>query len=97
VRANTTNQERRGVAVPGDLLDREHQVQRAGPVAAVFLGQAAGEQAGLCEQLVDVLGVFGTAIDVPRPRLHLLPREPPDDRPQFLVLRDSSKSPSDTT
>ena len=59
----------------GDLLDPDLQHQRAGAGAAVLLVEGEAEDVLLAEDLADVPGIFGVAVDVAGPRGDLLGRD----------------------
>ena len=70
--------ERRGRARLGDLLDRHLQHERAGSGAAVLLLERQAEDVVLGEQLADVRRVLRRAIDLGGARSDPLLREPAD-------------------
>ena len=53
----------RGVAVLGDLLDGEREGEEAGAGAAVLLGDRKAEEAGVSEDLEDVVRVLAGLVE----------------------------------
>ena len=56
-----------GVRVLRDLFDGDREAEDAGAGAAVLLGHAQPGQAGLDEELEEVLGILLGEVDLPRP------------------------------
>ena len=72
------------VRVLRDLLDRDREAEDAGAGAAVFGGDAKTEEAGVAEDLEQILGVFAGVVDLARPRFDLVLRQAADGLLELL-------------
>src|SRR5205085_8464977 len=75
------------VGVLGDLLDRDREAEDPGPGAAVRLRDAEAGQAGVDEELEQVLGVLLGHVDLTGPGRHLVLGDPADGGLELLELR----------
>ncbi len=79
--------ERRGVGVLRDLLDRDRQPEDARPRAPVGLGDHEAEEAGVAEDLEEVLRVFAGGVDLAGPGRDSLPGDATHGRLELRQLR----------
>src|SRR5207237_8526312 len=74
------------VGVLGHLFDGQGQTEDPRTRPAVLGGDAQPEQAGIAEDLEDVLGVLAALVDLPGPGLDLVLRKPADGGLQVLEV-----------
>ena len=70
--------QRGGVGVLGDLFHGDGEAEDPGPRAAVLLGDHQAEEAGVAEQLEEILGISGRDVDLAGPGRNFLLGELPD-------------------
>ena len=85
--AGEQQHQRGGVRVLGDLFDRDREAEDPGARAAVLLGDHEAEQAGVAEELEEVLGVRGGRVDLAGPGRDLLLGELADGGLELDELR----------